>query len=56
MMLNAIKHLSVFSSSPIGFEMEWHNSRSDKLYQSQGHRFESRECHYEGGIVRGTTI
>ena len=55
-MLNAIKYLSVSSSSPIGFEVESHNSRSDKLYQSQGHGFESRECHCEGGIVGETTI
>ena len=28
----------------------------DRWYQSQGHGFESRECHCEGGIVRGSTI
>ena len=53
MMSNAIKDLSVSSLSPIGFEMEWHNSRFDKWYQSQGHGFESRECHCEVGIVGG---
>ena len=31
-MSNAIKDLSVSSSSPISFEMEWHNSWSDTLY------------------------
>ena len=51
--LKAIKDLSVFSSLPIDFEVEWHSSRSDKWYQSQGHMFESRECYCEGGIVRG---
>ena len=55
-MSKAIKDLSISSSSPIGFEVEWHSSRSDKWYQSQGHKFESQECHYEGGIARGTTI
>ena len=55
-MLKAIKKLSVSSSSPIGFEVKWHSLRSDKWYQSHGHGFKSRECHYEGGIVRGTTI
>ena len=30
-MLNAIKDLSVSSSSPIGFEVEWHSSRFDRL-------------------------
>ena len=54
-MLNAIKDLSVSSSSPIGFEVEWHSSWSDKWYQSQGHGFESWECHCERGIVGGTT-
>ena len=44
------------SSSLIGFEVEWHSSRSDKWYQSQGHKFESQECHCEGGIAGGTTI
>jgi len=29
-MSNAIKDLSVSFSSPIGFEVEWHSSRSDK--------------------------
>ena len=53
---NAIKDLSVSSLSPIGFEVEWHSSQPDKWYQSQGHGFESRECHCEGRIVRGTTI
>ena len=52
-MSNAIKDLSVSYSSPISFEMEQHNSRSDKWYQSQGHGFESRECHCEGEIVGG---
>ena len=52
-MSNAIKDLSVFSSSPIGFKVEWHSSRLDKWYQSQGQGLESRECHCEGGIVRG---
>ena len=55
-MLKSIKDLSVFSSLPIGFKVEWHNSQSDKWYQSHGHGFESRECHCEGGIVGGTTI
>ena len=53
MMSNTIKNLSVSSSSSIGFEMEWHSLRSDKWYQSQGHGFESRECHCEGEIVGG---
>ena len=34
MMSNAIKDLSESYSSPIDFEMEWHNSRSDRWYQS----------------------
>ena len=55
-MLNAIKDLSVLSSSLIDFEVEWHSSQSDKWYQSQGHEIESREYHCEGGIVGGTTI
>ena len=29
-MSNVIKDLSVSFSSPIGFEIEWHSSRSDK--------------------------
>ena len=53
---NAIKDLSVSSSSPIGFEVEWHNSQFDKWYQSQGHGFKLRECHCEGGIVGETII
>ena len=55
-MSNVIKDLSMSSSSPIGFEMEWHSSRFEKWYQSQGYEFESQECHCEGVIVRGTTI
>ena len=55
-MSNAIKDLGVSSSSSIGFKVEWHNSRSDKWYRSQGHGFESWECHCNEGIVRGTTI
>ena len=55
-MSNAIKDLNVSFSSQIGFEVEWHSSQFDKWYQSQGHEFESRECHCEGGIVGGTTI
>ena len=55
MMSNAIKDLSVSSSSPIGFEVNWHSSRSDKWYQSQGHGFKSRECNCKGGILGGTT-
>ena len=55
-MSNAIKDLSVFSSSPIDFKVEWYSSRSDKWYRSQGHGFESWECHCNEGIVRGTTI
>ena len=51
-MLNAIKDLSVSSLSPIGFKVKWHNSRSDKWYQRQGHGFESQECHCEKWIVR----
>ena len=31
-MSNAIKDLSVFSLSPIGFEVEWHSSQFDKWY------------------------
>ena len=53
---NAIKDLSVSSSSSINFEVEWHSSQSNKWYQSQGHGFESQVCYCEGGIVRGTTI
>ena len=49
--IEAIKDLSVSSLSLIGFEVEWHSSRSDKWHQSQGHGFESQECHYEGEIV-----
>ena len=30
-MLNNIKDLSVSSSLPIGFEVEWHSSQSDNL-------------------------
>ena len=52
-MSNAIKDLSVSFSSAISFEVEWYSSRFDKWYQSQGHGFESRECHCEGGIVGG---
>ena len=55
-MLNDIKDLSVSFSSLIGFEVEWHCSWFHKEYQSQGHGFESQECHYERGIVEGTTI
>ena len=33
-MSNAINDLSVSSSSPIGFEMEWHSSRSNKWYRA----------------------
>ena len=55
-MLKTIKDLSMSSSSPISFKVEWHNSWSDKWYQSQGHGFESRECYCERGIVGGTTI
>ena len=53
---NAIRDLNVSSSLPIGFEVEWHNSWSNKWYQSQGYGFESRECHCEGKIVGVTTI
>ena len=52
----AIKDFSISFSSPIGFEVEWHSSRSDKWYQSQDHGFELRECHCEEGIVGGITI
>ena len=55
-MSNDIKDLSVSSSSLIGFKVEWHRSRFNKWYQSQGHGFESRECHCEGEIVGGITI
>ena len=55
-MSNVIKDLGVSSSSPIGFEVEWHNLRSNKWYQIQGHGFKSRECHCKRGIVGGTTI
>ena len=55
-MLNAIKDLSMLSSSPIDFEVEWYSSWSNKWYQSQSHGFESRKCHCEGGIIGGTTI
>ena len=55
-MSNTIKDLSVSFSSPIDFEVEWHSSRFDKWYQSQGHGFESRECYCEEGIVWRTTI
>ena len=55
MMSNAIKDLSVSSSSPISFEVEWHSSQFDKWYQSQGHGFESWECNCERGIVGRTT-
>ena len=55
-MSNTIKNLSVSSSSPIDFEVEWHSSRSNKWYQSQGHGFESWECHCEEGIIGGTII
>ena len=53
---NAIKDLSISFLSPIGFEVEWYSSWPDKWYQSQGNGFKSQECHYEGGIVGGTTI
>ena len=56
MISNAIKDLSVSSSSSIDFEMEWYSSQSNKWYQSQGHGFESHECYCEGGIIGGTTI
>ena len=55
-MSKLIKDLSVTFSSPIGFEVEWHSSKSNKWYQSQGHGFESQGCHCERGIVEGTTI
>ena len=55
-MSNAIKDLSAFSSSPIGFKVEWHSSLSDKWYQSQGHEFESWECYCKRGIVGGAII
>ena len=54
--LKVIKDLSVFFSLPIDFEVEWHSSRSDKWYQSQGHKFELRECYCEGRIVGGAII
>ena len=41
--------------SPIGFKVERH-SWFDKWYQSQGHGFESWECHCEGGIVGGHNL
>ena len=56
MMSNTIKDLSVSFLLSIGFEIEWHSSRFDKWYQSQGHGFKSLECYCEGGIVGGTTI
>lgn len=31
LMSNAIKYLSMFFSSPIGFEVEWHSSWSDRV-------------------------
>ena len=55
-MSKAIKDLSVSSSSPIGFEVEWHSSQSDKWYQNQSRGFESQECHCAGEIVGETTI
>ena len=55
-MSKSIKDLNMSSLSPIDFEVEQHNSRSDKWYQSQGHGFKPRECHCEGGIVGRTTI
>ena len=51
-MSNIIKVLSVSYLSPIGFKVKWHSSWSNKWYQSQGHWFKSRKCHYEGGIVK----
>ena len=50
-MSNVIKDLSMSSSSPIGFEVEWHNSQSDVWYQSQDYGFKSRKCHCKGGVV-----
>ena len=41
-MSNAVKDLNVSSSSPIGFEVEWHNSQFDKtkfLTTSEGNEF-----------------
>ena len=55
-MSKVIKDLSMSSSSPIGFEVEWHSSRFDKWYQNQGHGFKSWVCHCKGGIIGGTTI
>jgi len=40
-MSKAIKDLSMSSSSPIGFEVDWHSLQSDKWYHSHGHAFES---------------
>ena len=53
-MSKAIKDLNMSSSSPIGFEADWHSLQSDKRYQSHGHAFESCECHCEGGNVGGS--
>ena len=53
MMSNAIKDLSVSSSSPIGFDMEWHSSRFDNWYQSQGHGLESRSVIMREGLLGG---
>ena len=55
-MLNVIKDLNVSSSLPISFEVKWHNSRSDKWYQSQGLEFELLKCHCDGEMAGGTTM
>ena len=46
-MSNSIKYMSVSSSSPIDFEIKWHNSKSKKWYHCQGHGFELQKC-YQG--------
>ena len=51
MMSNAIKDLSVSSSSPVRFEVKWHSSWSDKWYQSQGHEFKSQSVIVREGLL-----
>jgi len=50
-MSNAIKDLSVSSSSPVRFEVKWHSSWFDKWYQSQGHEFESQSVIVREGLL-----
>ena len=47
--LNVIKVMSMSSLLLINFEVEWHNLRSDKLYQCQGYEHKLLVCHCNFG-------